>query len=77
MLGFQLFETEAITISGIELAEKISETSVQIRKASRQSQNRSRGLGGYLGWLTYSLVLYTRVRSFGKVCTRAIESNFW
>jgi transposase-like protein len=52
MLGFKRFETAAITISGIELAEKDSETPVHDWKPAWQTCNCSRHLGNYSRCLT-------------------------
>ena len=39
MLGFKRFETAAVTIRGIELAEKIKKTSVQSQTTNRKSNH--------------------------------------
>jgi hypothetical protein len=45
MLGFKRFDAAAVTITGIELAQKIKEASVQDRKVVQETANCSRDLG--------------------------------
>jgi hypothetical protein len=50
MLGFKRFDTTAVTIRGIELAEKINkERSVQPRNAGREAGHRCGNLGSGIG----------------------------
>jgi hypothetical protein len=41
MLGFKRFDTAAVTITGIELAEKIKKDQFKIGKADRETNNCS------------------------------------
>ena len=45
MLGFNRFETAAVTIRGIELAEKIKKQQFSLKISSRKSKKRSGNLG--------------------------------
>ena len=73
MLGFKRFETAAITISGIELAEKIRKQQFKTRKLAGQTRNCSRHLGSYSRCLTPSRILSNRPsRVPDKVCTRTV-----
>jgi transposase-like protein len=54
MLGFKRFDTATITISGIELAEKIKKGSVQDRKAGEEIGRSTGNLGGCSGILSES-----------------------
>jgi transposase-like protein len=45
MLGFKRFETAAVTIRGIELAEKIKKPTVQPQTTNQKSNHRSGNLG--------------------------------
>ena len=67
MLGFNRFDTAAITISGIELAAKIRKHQFKTETSSRQIQNDSRDLDGYPGRLTSSL------RSFTPQCAPSAD----
>ena len=49
MLGFKRFETAAVTIRGIELAEKIKKQQFNLKPLNRKSDHRSRALGRGLG----------------------------
>ena len=45
MLGFKRFETGAVTIQGIELAEKIKKQQFNLKLLNRKSKHRSGHLG--------------------------------
>jgi hypothetical protein len=45
MLGFKRFETAAVTMRGIELAEKNQETAVQPQTTTRKSNHPSGNMG--------------------------------
>ena len=49
MLGFKRFETAAVTIRGIELAEKIKKNQFNLRLLTKKSSDRSSALGGGSG----------------------------
>jgi len=49
MLGFKRFETAAVTIRGIELAEKIKKNQFNLRPLAKKRSDRSSALGGDLG----------------------------
>ena len=51
MLGFKGFETAAVTIRGIELAEKIKKHQFNLRPLNRKSSHRSGHVGQGLGSL--------------------------
>src|SRR5206468_9300189 len=58
MLGFQAIRDGSNHDQRHRACGEDSETSVQNRKANRQTQNGSRDLGGYSGCLTSSLLLH-------------------
>jgi transposase-like protein len=74
MLGFKRFETAAITISGLELVEKIRKHPVQDGEVIRPAQDCSRNLGGYRCLMRLRIFL-TPMSCLGKVCTRAGSSS--
>ena len=72
MLGFKGFETAAVTIRGIELAEKIKKHQFNLRPLTGKAVHRSGNVGQGLGSLN-SEESFTRKRhTLNKICTRTI-----
>jgi hypothetical protein len=73
MLGFKGFETAAVTIRGIELAEKIKKRQFNLRPLTGKAAHRSGNVGQGLGSLNSGESFTRQKHTLNKICTR----TFW
>src|SRR5262249_49793518 len=72
MLGFKRFDTATVTISGIELSEKIKKAQFKIGKLTTPTGDSAGNLGSRSGLLNNStvLILLYCFNSTIRICTR-------
>ena len=75
MLGFKRFETAAVTIRGIELAEKIKKNQFNLRTADQKRSDRFHALGGDLGGIEPRKSFCQNEHPFIGICTRTIANS--
>ena len=68
MLGFKRFETAAVMIRGIELAEKIKKRQFNLRPLKRKSNHRSGNVGQGLGGLKSAKSFTRQKQEISKRC---------
>jgi transposase-like protein len=72
MLGFKRFETAAVTIRGIELAEKIKKQQFNLKPLTGQGNHRSRNLDRGPGRLKSTKPPARQIHTLNKICTRTL-----
>ena len=70
MLGFKRFETAAVTIRGIALAEKIKKQQFNLKPLTGKATTRSGNLGRRLGRLKSAKPSRKTKHTLNKICTR-------
>ena len=75
MLGFKRFEAAAVTIRGIELAEKIKKHQFNLKPLTGKENYRSGNLGGGAGRMKSAKPLARQKHTLNKICTRANHTS--
>jgi hypothetical protein len=72
MRGFNRFETAAVTIRGIELAEKIKKQQFNLKPLTGKATNAPEILGGGPGRLKSASLLARHKHTLSNICTRTV-----